>query len=203
MSRELTEKQRQILQFVVESMDDTGVTPTMREIASRFGFSAPASVRRHLEALEKKGYIRRHEGRARGIEPIKEQVRRLFWQRTGIPLVGQVAAGTPILAEENIEDVLQLGGLFPMEQGLFALRVKGDSMIEAGILEGDLLVVRPQPTADVGDIVVAMLGDEGTVKRFGRAGDHIRLEPANKDYFPIITRDARVVGVVVGLVRHL
>ncbi|MBI1729362.1 transcriptional repressor LexA [Candidatus Acetothermia bacterium] len=203
MSRELTEKQRQILQFIVESMDDTGVTPTMREIASRFGFSAPASVRRHLDALEKKGYIRRHEGRARGIEPIKDQVRRLFWQRTGIPLVGQVAAGTPILAEENIEDVLQLGGLFPMEQGLFALRVKGDSMIEAGILEGDLLVVRPQPTADVGDIVVAMLGDEGTVKRFGRAGDHIRLEPANKDYFPIITRDARVVGVVVGLVRHL
>ena len=203
MSRELTEKQRQILQFVVEFMEDSGVTPTMREIASRFGFSAPASVGRHLDALEKKGYIRRHEGRARGIELIKEQVRRLFWQRTGIPLVGQVAAGTPILAEENIEDILQLDGLFPMEEGLFALRVKGDSMIEAGILEGDLLVVRPQPTANVGDIVVAMLGDEGTVKRFGRAGDHIRLEPANKDYFPIITRDARVVGLVVGLVRHM
>ncbi len=203
MPRELTEKQRQILEFVVDFMEDKGVTPTMREIASRFGFSAPASVRRHLEALEKKGYIRRHEGRARGIEPIRERIRRLFWQRDGIPLVGQVAAGQPILAEENIEDVLQLEGLFPTEQGLFALRVKGDSMIEAGILEGDLLVVRPQPTANVGDIVVALLGDEGTVKRFGRAGDHIRLEPANKDYLPIITQDARVVGVVVGLVRHV
>jgi repressor LexA len=160
-------------------------------------------VKGHLEALEKKGFIQRRSWTARGIELIKENVNRLFWNREGIPLVGRVAAGQPILAEENIEDVLKLEGLFPMDQGLFALRVQGDSMIEAGILEGDILIVRPQPTADVGDIVVAILGEEGTVKRFGRAGDHIRLEPANSKYLPIVTREARIVGVVIGVIRHL
>lgn len=203
MTQGLTEKQRQILEFIVERMAERGAPPTMREIADRFGFASPASVKGHLDALEKKGFIQRREWTARGIELVKERVEKLFWEREGIPLVGRVAAGQPILAEENIEDVLKLEGLFPTDQGLFALRVQGDSMIEAGILEGDVLVVRPQPTADVGDIVVAILGEEGTVKRFGRAGDHIRLEPANRNYLPIVTREARIAGVVVGVIRRL
>lgn len=200
-NRELTEKQRQILEFIVERIEERGAPPTMREIADRFAFASTASVKGHLDALEKKGFIQRREWTARGIELIKERVERLFGG--GIPLVGRVAAGQPILAEENIEDVLKLEGLFPTDQELFALRVQGDSMIDAGILEGDILIVRPQPTADVGDIVVAILGEEGTVKRFGRAGDHIRLEPANPNYLPIVTREARIVGVVIGVIRHL
>jgi repressor LexA len=203
MRGELTEKQRQILGFIVERIAERGAPPTMREIAERFGFASPASVKGHLEALEKKGFIQRREWTARGIELVKERVSKLFWEREGIPLVGRVAAGRPILAEENIEEVLKLEGLFPVDQGLFALRVQGDSMIEAGILEGDILIVRPQPTAEIGDIVVAILGEEGTVKRFGRAGDHIRLEPANPNHLPIVTREARIVGVVLGVIRRI
>lgn len=202
MERGLTDKQRKILEFIIDFLKERGAPPTIREIAGRFGFSSPASVLRHLLALERKGFIRRREYTARGIELVKESVRRLFLDE-GIPLVGRVAAGRPILAEENIEEVLKLEGLFPSDQGLFALKVRGDSMIEAGILEGDILIVRPQPTAQIGDIVVAILGDEGTVKRFGRAGDHIKLESANEKYPPIVTSDARIVGVVIGVVRKL
>jgi len=134
---------------------------------------------------------------------IQEKVRKLFWNLQGIPLVGRVAAGQPILAQENIEDVLELKGMFPRDNDLFALRVKGDSMIEAGIIENDLIIVRPQQTANIGEIVVAIIDDEGTVKRFGQAGDHIRLEPANKNYLPIITKEARIVGKVIGLIRDM
>ena len=203
MERELTETQKKILSFIVDHVEGEGSPPTIREISGHFGYSAPTSARTHLQALEKKGYVKLHQGRARGIELIQEKVRKLFWNLQGIPLVGRVAAGQPILAEENIEDVLELKGMFPQENDLFALRVKGDSMIEAGIIENDLIIVRPQQTANIGDIVVAIIDDEGTVKRFGQAGDHIRLEPANKNYLPIITRDARVVGKVIGLVRDM
>jgi repressor LexA len=203
MVDELTTKQRQILEYIVDLVERQGSPPTLREIANRFGFSSVASAKCHLEALEKKGYIKRRAWSARGIELVKEQVQRLFWQREGIPLVGRVAAGQPVLAEENIEEVLKLEGIFPHDDGLFALRVKGDSMIDAGIFEGDLLIVRQQPTANVGDIVVALIGDEGTVKRYGRAGDHIRLEPANEKYPPIITSEARIAGKVIGVIRRL
>lgn len=205
MNPRLTEKQRRILRFIVERIDEHGAPPTVREIAERFGFASPASAQGHLNALEKKGYIRRRAGLARSIEPVKERVQKLFWEREGIPLVGRVAAGQPILAEENIEAFLRIEGLFPTDQELFALRVQGDSMVEAGILAGDILVVRPQPTADVGETVVAIVGDEeGTVKRLGPLEeDGVRLEPANERYQPIVTRDVRVVGVVVGLVRRM
>lgn len=199
----LTDKQRRILKFIVEVIERHGSAPTLREIAARFGFRSPASVQTHLRALEKKGYIKRRAWSARGIEPVGERVQRLFWRRAGIPLVGQVAAGKPILAEENIEEVLKLSGLFPHDQDLFALRVQGESMIGAGILPGDILIVRQQPTANIGDIVVALIGDSGTVKRYGRAGDQIRLEPANPDYQPIITRSARIAGKVIGVIRQV
>jgi len=201
----LTERQRRILEFIVERIEDQGAPPTLREIAQHFGLASPASVRGHLEALEKKGFIRRRGWTARGIEPVKDRIKKLFWEREGwIPLLGRVAAGRPLLAEENIEDVLKLEGLFPRDQGLFALRVKGDSMVGAGILDGDIVIVRPQPTAEAGEIVVALIEDgeaEGTVKRFRCRGDEIVLESANPAYPPIVTREARIVGVVVGLVR--
>lgn len=201
-TRELTERQKEILRFILDRIEERGAPPTMREIADYFHLASPASVKVHLEALEKKGFIRRRAWTARGIEPVKEKIRRLFWRREGIPLVGRVAAGKPILAEENIEEVLPLKGLFPASEELFALRVQGDSMIEAGIYEGDLLVVRPQPTAEDGEIVVAILDDEGTVKRYFREGDRVRLEPANPNYSPIVTGEARVVGKVIGLIRR-
>lgn len=205
MRRKLTLKQKQILQFILEHLEEQGAPPTLREIADHFGFTSPASVKPHLEALEKKGYIRRHEHKARGIELVWERVRKVFWQRAGIPLVGRVAAGQPILAEENIEAVLDLKGLFPEAQyeKLFALRVQGDSMRNAGILEGDLVIVRPQPKAEDGDIVVAIVNEEeGTIKRFFQEKDAVRLEPANPSYKPIRTKNVRIVGKVIGLVRH-
>lgn len=205
MASDLTEKQRNILEFIVDSVEEQGSPPTIREIADRFGFSAPASAKRHLEALEKKGYIRRREWTARGIELVKDRVRKIFWRREGIPLIGRVAAGQPIVAEENIEDVLPLEGVFPSDEDLFALRVQGDSMIEAGILDGDIVIVRPQSTANPGDIVAAILEDEGegTVKRLSYADARIVLEPANENYRPIVSDNVRIVGLVVGLMRYL
>ncbi len=203
MRNDLTEKQRQILEFILKFIEERGAPPTLREITERFEMSSPASAQGHLEALEKKGYIRRRGFSARGIEPIWEKIRRLFWQRQGIPLVGRVAAGKPILAEENIEDVLTLEGLFHKDENLFALRVQGDSMIEAGIFENDILIVRQQPTAEVGEIVVAIVGDEGTVKRLSRASDRMLLEPANPKYKPIIAEEIRIVGKVIGVVRDM
>lgn len=203
MTDELTPKQKRILEYIVDMIEKRGSAPTLREIADRFGFTSPASAKSHLQALEKKGYIQRRPWSARGIELVKERVQKVFWRHEGIPLVGRVAAGKPILAEENIEEVLKLQGIFPHDEDLFALRVQGDSMIEAGIFEGDILIVRQQSTANVGDIVVALIGDEGTVKRYGRAGDHIRLEPANAKYPPIITSEARVAGKVIGVIRRL
>ena len=206
MNLNLTPRQKQILKFILDHTERFGSSPTLREIADHFGFSGPASVRPHLQALEKKGFIRRHEHRARGIELVWEKVKEIFWQRVGIPLVGRVAAGRPILAEENIEEVLDLKGLFPeaRHERLFALRVQGDSMVGAGILEGDIVIVRPQPEAQDGDIVVAIVNEEeGTIKRFFRERDRVRLEPANLGYKPIRTRNVRIVGKVIGVVRHL
>lgn len=203
MRNELTEKQRQILEFILKFIEERGAPPTLREITERFEMSSPASAQGHLEALKKKGYIRRRGFSARGIEPIWERIRRLFWQRQGIPLVGRVAAGKPILAEENIEDVLTLEDLFHKDGNLFALRVQGDSMIEAGIFENDILIVRQQATADTGDVVVAIVGDEGTVKRLSWVGDRMLLEPANPKYPPIIAEEARIVGKVIGVIRDM
>jgi len=203
MKNDLTEKQRQILEFILEFIEERGAPPTLREITERFEMSSPASAQGHLEALEKKGYIRRRVFSARGIEPIWERIKKLFWQRQGIPLVGRVAAGKPILAEENVEDVLTLESIFTKDENLFALRVQGDSMIEAGIFENDILIVRQQSIANIGDIVVAIVGDEGTVKRLSRVGDKMLLEPANPKYPPIMAEDARIVGKVIGVVRDM
>ncbi len=205
MEEGLTAKQEQMLEFILDCLDDRGTAPTIREIADRFGYASPGSVQRHLDALEKKRYIRRREGAARGIEPIWESVRRVFWRRMGVPVVGRVAAGEPILAEANIEEVLDLKDLFPHDDQLFALRVQGDSMVGAGILEDDLVILRPQPTAEFGQIVAAIVEDgeaEGTIKHFNRRGDQIVLEPANPNYQPIVADNVRIVGVALGVVRR-
>lgn len=202
MTTEPTDRQRQVLEFIVDAVERHGAPPTVREIADRFGYASPGSVQRHLDALEKKGYLWRREGLARGIELDKEKVRRLLGIDRGIPLLGRVAAGRPIVAEENIEEVLQMDGLFPSDRGLFALRVEGESMIDAGILANDIVVVRPQPTAEDGDVVAALVEDEGTVKRLRIRDGRPVLEPANPNYQPIVSEDVRIVGVVVGLVRR-
>jgi repressor LexA len=203
MATKLTRRQKEILQFIADCVKHQGAPPTVREIASWCGMRSPASAQRHLRALEAKGFLRRRPGAARGIELIQDRVKRLFWRQEGIPLLGRVAAGEPLWAEENIESVLQLEGLFPTDQRCFALRVQGDSMSGAGILDGDLLIVRPQPWADVGEIVVALLdSEEGVVKRLARATDReVVLESANPAYPPIRTREVQIVGVVLGLIR--
>lgn len=205
MAHQLTAIQEKILAFILDCVEDRKASPTIREIADQFGYASPGSVQRHLDALVKKQFIRRREGVSRGIELVWENVRRVFWQRMGVPVVGRVAAGAPILAEENVEEVLDLQDLFPNDRELFALRVEGDSMVEAGIFDGDLVVLRLQPTAEIGQIVAAIVEDgdaEGTIKRFNRRGDQVVLEPANPNYRPIIADDVRVVGVAVGLVRR-
>ena len=203
MSTPLTDRQTQVLTYIVDVVERHGAPPTVREIADRFGFASPGSVQRHLSALEKKGFLTRREGLARGIELNKDKVREAIGLDDGIPLVGRVAAGQPIVADENVEEILNMDGLFPHDQGLFALRVEGDSMVEAGILPDDIVVVRPQPTAETGDVVAALVDDEGTIKRLNYRDGQPVLEPANANYEPIVAEDMRIVGVVVGLVRRL
>ncbi len=200
MHLDLTERQYRILEFIVKVTEREGYPPTIREIAEHFGIRSTTGVRRHLKALEKKGYIHRLEGKARGII-LHEKVKRLFYGRR-IPVIGRIAAGKPILAIENIEGILALEELFPNDQH-FALRVQGDSMVQAGILPGDVIIVREQPTADLNDIVVAIIEDEATVKRLSKIGNKLYLKPENPHYEPIPLEGATIVGKVVGLIRKI
>lgn len=193
MSENLTPKQRRVLDFILERLHTVGSPPTIREIARHFGFSSTGSPRVHLRALAKKGYLRLNPQISRGIEVLARAI--------GIPIVGRVKAGGPELAVEDVEGYLDLSRLFPGEESLFALRVKGDSMVGMGIMDGDLVIVRRQPSAKEGEIVVALIGEEATVKRFFKESEGVRLEPANPAYEPIVSRDAIIVGRVVGLIR--
>lgn len=202
MRQELSDRQRWILSFIVEKQQE-GWTPSIREIGQAVGLRSSAAVQKHLRALESKGYIRRLPGKARAIRvlrPVSKKGEGLL-----VPIVGEISAGMPILAEENIQGYLTLVDEVVLNEGgtFFALKVKGESMIEAGILPGDYVVVRQQAVADNGDIVVALLEDEATVKRFFKEQDHIRLQPANPQMKPVITKDVRVLGKVVSLVRKL
>lgn len=203
MFGDLTERQYGVLKFIVKMVEKEGYPPTIREIGKCFSISSTLGVRRHLIALQKKGYIRRKEWQSRGIELVKERVSKLFLGQQCLPLVGSVAAGKPICAVENIEGVLSLENLFPENDGHFALRVNGDSMEGAGIFAGDIVIVRQQPSAEIGDIVVAFIGEEATIKRLARFGEQIGLEPANPRYEPIIAQEAEIVGKVVGLIRKI
>ncbi len=202
----LTDRQYRILEYLYETIKEEGYPPTLREIGKDFGISSTKGVSDHLDALERKGWIRKEEGRARGIRLVEEKVGELFAEKDRIPIVGKVTAGEPDLAVENVEGKIDFREMFPRREGLFALRVRGESMSGAGIRKGDVLVVRKQSTARVGDIVVAVVdGDEGTVKRLSRKGEKIHLEPENDDYEKIVKPSSQVEirGVVTGVVRKM
>ncbi|EKP93922.1 transcriptional repressor LexA [Thermaerobacter subterraneus] len=198
---ELTRRQRQILDYIKASIRERGYPPSVREIGEAVGLKSTSTVHTYLARLERKGYIRRDPTKPRAIEVLEESGLRT--RTVPVPLVGQVTAGQPILAVENIEDVLPLPTELVPEGEVFALRIRGDSMIGAGILDGDYVIVRRQETADNGDIVVALIDDEATVKRFYRERDGIRLQPENPAMEPIRVRTARILGKVVALLRRM
>jgi repressor LexA len=207
--RKLTERQQAIYDFIADAIRDNGYPPTIREIMDGFGIASTNGVRTTLAALEKKGYIRRRPMLSRGIE-LTDQVRReprsdLDFRE--VPIVGRVAAGEPILATENIEGTLAVDRSIAPSSEVFALQVQGESMRDAGILDGDYVLARQQGTADPGDIVVAVIGDEATVKRFYTDGERVRLQPENESFDPILvdpqSSDFRIAGKIVGLMRRL
>jgi repressor LexA len=198
---ELTPRQAEILAFIRGTVRQKGYPPSIWEINQHFGFTSPGSARDHLKALERKGYLTRVKGRSRGLELTESSP---YPAAIEVPLVGAAPAGQPLLAIENVEETLPLPkGLFA--SGDFALRVKGESMVEAGILDGDIVVVRRQDTAENGDIVVALIGEEATVKRFYRDNGRVRLQPANARMQPLLLDPAEVAiqGKVIGVMRRL
>jgi repressor LexA len=202
---DLTKRQQEIFEFIKRYSSRHGYPPTVRDIGKAVGLASSSTVHAHLANLEKVGLLRRDPTKPRAIELLDRAVGgvRSIVKPSGLPLVGQVAAGQPILAEENIEDYVQTPSAIGGEEGEYLLRVRGESMKDAGILEGDLVVVRPQETARDGEIIVALVGEEATVKRFFKESDHIRLQPENTAMEPIRTREARILGKVVGLMRSM
>jgi repressor LexA len=203
---ELTDRQQAILESIRGALSSQGYPPTVREIAQDVGLSSPASVQSQLSILEAKGLIRRGTARRRALELVRSPEDALPPARSfsRLPLVGRVAAGTPLLADENIEEMIDVPGLLSHgEDDGFVLRVRGSSMVNAGILDGDIVVVRRQDTASNGEIVVALIGDDATLKRFFLEEGHVRLQPENDGMEPIITVDPRIVGKVVGVMRRL
>jgi len=199
----LTKRQREILTYVMTNMQQRGYPPSVREIGTALGLTSSSTVHSHLTALEKKGFIHRDPSKPRAIEILKDGASQPPKRVVNVPVLGRIAAGQPLLAEENVEDVFPLPRDLIREDAAFILRVRGDSMIEAGILDGDYLVIRQQATANNGEIVAALMGEEATVKRFYRERDHIRLQPENRTMQPILTRDATILGRVVALIRRL
>ncbi len=204
-AKHLTKRQQQIFDFILNEIHKRGYPPSVREIGKALKLSSSSTVHSHLSALQQKGLIRREPGKPRALEVFDfretESVATPTQVRT-IPLIGKIAAGSPILAQENIEDTLSLPAELT-DEGTFILIVEGQSMIEAGIFEGDYLVVRQQNTATNGDIVVALLGDEATVKTFYKEKDHIRLQPENRAMKPIIAKDVVILGKAITLFRKL
>jgi repressor LexA len=199
----LTDRQKQIYDFLAVTVREKGYAPSIPEIGQRFKIASTRGVFDHLQALEKKGYVKRVGTRA--IEIVSQSGRSALPQAKEIPIVGRVRAGAPVLAEENIEGFLTVGNEIARGKEIFALKVKGDSMIEDGILEGDHVIIRRQDTAEDGDIVCALIGNEATLKRFQRKGNQITLKPANPKYEPIILSkgEFRILGKATGVIRKL
>jgi len=203
----LSVRQRRILMVIQASVQDRGYPPTVREICEQVGLSSPSSVAHQLRTLESRGFIRRDANRPRALEVLLPGADDSGPSQADsfvrVPLVGRIAAGTPITAEEHLEDTFVLPEQLIGGGELFMLEVQGDSMIEAAICEGDLVVVRQQPTAENGDIVAALLGDEATVKVFRRVPGQIWLLPQNRLYAPIDGNDATILGKVVAVLRRV
>jgi repressor LexA len=198
----LTKRQQEIFDFIKQYSGRHGYPPTVRDIGKAIGLTSSSTVHAHLANLEKLGLVRRDPTKPRALELLGEAARKLTGP-AGLPVVGRVAAGAPILAEENIEDYVEVPPIAGGEDGEYVLKVRGDSMKDAGILDGDYVIVHRQETADSGEIVVALVGEEATVKRYYREPDHIRLQPANDAMEPIRTREAAVLGKVVGVCRRV
>lgn len=201
---DLTPRQRQILEYIKREVKLKNYPPSVREIGEAVGLSSSSTVHAHLAKLEEKGFIRRDPSKPRAIELLAEDEEPYFVPEVvQVPIVGQVTAGQPILAEENIEDYFPLPKMMVHGDSVFMLQVRGDSMINAGIMDGDYVIVRQQYQANNGEIVVAMLDGEATVKRFYKEKDHILLKPENDLYEPIRSPHIRVIGKVIGVFRSL
>lgn len=200
----LTDRQQQILDYIKEQIRQKGYPPSVREIGESVGLSSSSTVHGHLARLEEKGFIRRDPTKPRAIEIMEGDFYLTKHRSVNVPLVGRVTAGAPILAVENLEDSFPLPYELVRNEDVFMLAVRGESMIEAGILDGDYVIVRRQSDARDGEIVVALVGDEeATVKRFFREKDHIRLQPENQYMEPIIAHDVSILGKVVALFRRI
>ena len=203
MLTQLTLRQKSIYEFLATTIREKGYAPSIPEIGQRFKITSTRGVFDHLQALEKKGYIKRIGKRA--IEIVSQSGRSALPEAKEIPIVGRVRAGAPLLAEENLEGFLTVGNEIVRGKETFALKVKGDSMIEDGILDGDLVIIRRQETANNGDIVCALIANEATLKRFHRKGNEVTLRPANKNYDPIVVSkgEFRILGKAAGVIRKL
>ena len=197
----ITEKQKEILEYIKETILKKGYPPAVREICEAVNLKSTSSVHSHLETLEKNGYIRRDPTKPRTIEILDDDFALTRREMVNVPLIGTVAAGVPILAQENIESYMPFPAEMLPNKDIFMLRVKGESMIEAGILNGDQVLVSSQSTAENGEMVVALVDDSATVKTFYKEDGHYRRQPQNSSMEPIIVDDVQILGKVIGLFR--
>ena len=199
----ITDKQREILEYIKEMILKKGYPPAVREICEAVHLKSTSSVHSHLESLEKNGYIRRDPTKPRTIEILDDDFALTIRELVNVPVIGTVAAGVPILAEQNIEDYLPIPAEILPNKEVFMLKVKGNSMIEAGIYNGDKVIVAKQPNAENGDKVVALVDDSATVKTFYKENGHFRLQPENSSMDPIILDQVEILGKVIGLFRMM
>ena len=202
MYEDLSQKQIEILEFIKMEIQKKGYPPAVREICSGVGLKSTSTVHSHLEKLEHKGYIRKDPTKPRAIE-VLDRFDMPNKNVVNVPIIGKVTAGQPILAVENIEDTFPVPKDLVDENNVFMLRIQGESMIDAGIYDGDFVLIKQQSDAINGEIVVALLGDSATVKRFFKEKDYIRLQPENQSMSPIITKDVKILGKVIGLFRKI
>ena len=199
----ITDKQREILEYIKAEILNRGYPPAVREICEAVKLKSTSSVHAHLETLEKNGYIRRDPTKPRAIEIVDENFNLTRREMVNVPIVGKVAAGEPILAVENIENYFPIPAEFMPNEPTFILQVQGESMINAGILDGDYVLVQQQPTANDGDMVVALVDDSATVKTFYKENGYYRLQPENDSMNPIIVDHVEILGRVIGLFRMM
>ena len=199
----ITKKQQQILDYIKEQILEKGYPPAVREICEAVGLRSTSSVHYHLETLEKNGFIRRDPTKPRAIEICDDNFHMIRTETSSLPVVGQVAAGTPILAQQNIESYFPVPAEYVPSGESFVLKVHGTSMINAGIMDGDYIFVNSCRTAENGQIVVALIDDSATVKRFYKEKGHIRLQPENDEMEPIIVDDCVILGRVFGVFRNM
>jgi repressor LexA len=196
--RELTLRQQEVLDFLKDYIEKNSYPPTVRETAKAFSISVKGAYD-HIKALEKKGFIRLQENRSRAMEVLSKKV--IDESVTELPILGTIAAGNPILAEENWTETIRVPAEFARKAGSFALRVKGDSMRDAGIHSGDIAIIEQREVAENGEIVAALLDDSATLKRFFKENNRIRLQAENSDYPPIYTQDVRILGILKAIIR--